>query len=114
MSFGIAGTVRDCLLRGICCGIEIHDLYSRTRNVCIVFASIGDINFDQMCVDGIGFIAQTLPVVNLCKPTVDEDVIGVECLCFQKDFNRISDVAQLEIHLGKLLLLREGISSGKS
>ena len=86
----------------------------RTRDICIIFSCIRAINCDEMLVDGIGIITSILLGVNLCKPSVHNYIVGLMCFCLQEDFERVSNVAQLEIHLGKPFLLREDIRIGES
>ena len=78
MPFGVARAVGNCLLRCVRSGSKIHDFKIGTRDVCIVFACICAINFNQVGVDSVGIVTPPLQSVDFGDPTVNNNVIGFE------------------------------------
>ena len=82
----------------------------RACYICIIFSCIRAINCDEVSIDGIGIITSILLRVDFCKPSVHNYIVRLLCFCLQEDFERVSNVTQLQIHLGKPFLLLENIS----
>ena len=84
------------------------------RDIGIVFSGIYTINCNEVHIDGIGIISPILLGVNLREPPVHNYIVRLMCFCFQENFQCVSDIAQLKIHLRKPFLLRKNIRIGAS